>query len=68
LTPSTNRIISMNQVNFLQGDATEPVGDVNKAIVHMCNYIGHRGKGSVLAISQKWKASDKGFELGRQFD
>jgi len=36
------------------GDATRPVGDGPKVIVHVCNDVGGWGKGFVLAISKRW--------------
>jgi len=44
----------MGDTKFVNGDATEPVGDGNKIIVHICNDLGGRSKGFVLAISKKW--------------
>lgn len=45
----------MNKIEYKIGDATAPVSDNNKIIVHICNDIGGWGKGFVLAISKKWK-------------
>lgn len=44
----------MNKIQYLIGDATEPIGDGNKIICHVCNDIGVWGAGFVLAISNKW--------------
>lgn len=65
----------MVQINYVEGDATTPIGKGNKIIVHVCNDIGGWGKGFVLAISRRWKApeaayrkwykSQVGFELGK---
>ena len=33
------------QINYLKGDATVPLGDGPKIIVHVCNDIGEWGKG-----------------------
>lgn len=41
-------------INYLIGDATEPVGDGLKIIPHICNDIGAWGAGFVLALSNKW--------------
>ena len=56
------------------GDATQPEGDGNRFIVHICNDIGGWGRGFVVALSNRWKApetayrdwfkSKEGFELG----
>jgi O-acetyl-ADP-ribose deacetylase (regulator of RNase III) len=45
----------MAKIIYLKGDATSPVGDGKKIIVHVCNDIGAWGAGFVLAISKKWK-------------
>ena len=42
-------------INYLNGDATNPTGNGNKIIVHICNDIGGWGKGFVMAISKRWK-------------
>ena len=65
----------MNEINYLKGDATAPIGEGNKIIVHICNDIGGWGKGFVLAISKKWKQPEReyrnwhksqdDFELGK---
>lgn len=65
----------MNSIQYIQGDATAPIGTGPKIIVHICNDIGGWGRGFVLALSGKWKApeqhyrqwylSDKDFELGK---
>jgi len=39
---------------YLKGDATNPISEGNKIIVHGCNDVGGWGKGFVLAISKKW--------------
>ena len=65
----------MESINYIKGDATSPIGNDKKLIVHICNDIGAWGKGFVLAISKKWKepeqkyrewfkSQDK-FELGK---
>jgi O-acetyl-ADP-ribose deacetylase (regulator of RNase III) len=42
-------------IEYKKGDATNPTGDGNKIIVHICNDIGGWGKGFVMALSKKWK-------------
>ena len=44
------------KIEYLKGDATSPVKEGNKIILHICNDIGGWGKGFVMAISKKWKA------------
>jgi len=51
----------MKNINYLKGDATQPIGTENKIIVHICNDIGGWGKGFVLAISKRWKAPEKNY-------
>lgn len=40
--------------NYVVGDATNPVGEGNKIIAHVCNDVGAWGAGFVLAVSNKW--------------
>lgn len=47
------------KIHYVKGDATAPVGEGNKIIVHVCNDIGAWGKGFVMALSGKWKATEK---------
>jgi O-acetyl-ADP-ribose deacetylase (regulator of RNase III) len=42
------------KINYLIGDATNPVGDGTKIIVHVCNDIGGWGRGFVVALSKRW--------------
>lgn len=44
----------MTAIKYLIGDATQPVGDGNKIIAHVCNDIGAWGRGFVLSLSQRW--------------
>lgn len=41
-------------INYLKGDATLPVGNGNKVIVHCCNDIGGWARGFVLSLSARW--------------
>ncbi|MCK7591630.1 Appr-1-p processing protein [Subsaxibacter sp. CAU 1640] len=60
------------QINYLKGDATQPVGQGNKIIVHVCNDVGGWGKGFVMAISKRWKEPEKNYREwashGNDFD
>ena len=49
----------MESINYIKGDATTPIGNDKKLIVHICNDIGRWGKGFVLAISNKWKKPEQ---------
>ncbi len=46
-------------IQYIKGDATNPIGNNTKIIVHICNDIGGWGKGFVLAISNRWQAPEK---------
>lgn len=41
-------------INYVIGDATNPLGDGPKIIVHVCNDIGGWGRGFVVALSKRW--------------
>jgi len=41
-------------ITYLAGDATKPIGEGTKIIVHCVNNIGAWGAGFVLAISRRW--------------
>jgi len=41
-------------INYIKGDATNPISTGNRIIVHICNDIGGWGKGFVMAISKRW--------------
>jgi len=45
----------MNEIIYLNGDATNPIGSGKKIICHICNDIGAWGAGFVLALSKRWK-------------
>ena len=47
------------EIKYLKGDATCPIGDGKKIIVHICNNKGIWGAGFVLAISKKWKNPER---------
>ncbi len=49
-------------IKYIQGDATNPLGDNHKVIVHICNDLGKWGKGFVLAISKKWKLPETSYK------
>ena len=42
------------QLNYIVGDATNPIGDDKKMIIHCCNDIGGWGSGFVVSLSRKW--------------
>ena len=46
-------------IEYLIGDATQPISDKTNIIVHICNDVGGWGMGFVLAISRKWKKPEE---------
>ena len=46
-------------INYVTGDATNPMGDGHKIITHVCNDIGGWGRGFVVALSNKWSQPEK---------
>jgi O-acetyl-ADP-ribose deacetylase (regulator of RNase III) len=46
--------MSLSNITYVKGDATNPVGEGMKIIVHICNNKGGWGAGFVLALSKKW--------------
>ncbi|MDF0606009.1 macro domain-containing protein [Neisseriaceae bacterium TC5R-5] len=49
-------------IRYVTGDATSPMGDGHKVIVHICNDLGKWGKGFVLAVSKKWPQPEKQYK------
>lgn len=63
---------------YTKGDATQPTGDGDRIICHICNDVGGWGRGFVLALSRRWpepeaayrawyakrESGDSGFGLG----
>lgn len=49
------------EINYIKGDATNPLINGNKIIVHVCNDIGGWGKGFVMAISKRWKKPETAY-------
>jgi O-acetyl-ADP-ribose deacetylase (regulator of RNase III) len=49
----------VKSIRYVTGDATAPVGDGPKVIVHVCNDLGKWGKGFVLAISRRWNEPER---------
>lgn len=44
----------MALITYMTGDATQPLGNAPKAIVHIVNDVGLWGRGFVLAVSRRW--------------
>jgi O-acetyl-ADP-ribose deacetylase (regulator of RNase III) len=51
-----------SEIFYMTGDATAPVGEGQKLIVHVCNDIGAWGAGFVLALSKRWKEPEKSYK------
>lgn len=49
----------MISIKFVRGDATNPIGDGRKYLMHICNDVGGWGKGFVLALSKKWSQPEQ---------
>jgi len=54
-------LLRKQMIHYLEGDATEPVGDGNKIIAHVCNDAGGWGAGFVTAISKKWDEPERAY-------
>jgi len=46
-------------IKYIIGDATQPVGEGEKLILHCCNDVGGWGRGFVLSLSKRWKEPEK---------
>ncbi len=49
------------EINYLTGDATQPIGKGNKVIAHISNSKGAWASGFVMAISERWSAPEKAY-------
>jgi O-acetyl-ADP-ribose deacetylase (regulator of RNase III) len=41
-------------IQYLKGDATRPIGEGSKCLIHICNTAGGWGAGFVIALSKRW--------------
>lgn len=48
-------------IQYISGDATEPIGSGVKIIAHVCNDVGAWGKGFVTSLSSKWSQPEEAF-------
>ncbi|MFA5207456.1 MAG: Appr-1-p processing protein [Candidatus Paceibacterota bacterium] len=46
-------------IKYVIGDATNPIGEGEKYILHCCNDKNKWGAGFVLALSKRWKKPEK---------
>lgn len=51
----------MTSIQYVKGDATNPLGGGTKIICHCCNDVGKWGKGFVLALSKKWPEPEEAY-------
>lgn len=58
-SPYINDMKNSKEIKYIKGDATNPIGEGRKYIVHICNDIGGWGRGFVLALSNKWAEPEK---------
>lgn len=54
-------------INYVEGDATHPIGGGNKIIVHICNDVGAWGAGFVVALSKRWPEPEAMFRTWSRF-
>ena len=47
------------KITYVIGDATHPIGEGEKYIIHVCNDVGGFGAGFVLSLSKRWKEPEK---------
>jgi O-acetyl-ADP-ribose deacetylase (regulator of RNase III) len=46
-------------ITYKTGDATNPLAEGPKIIVHVCNDVGGWGRGFVVAISERWPEPER---------
>ena len=59
--------MNYSQIRYLKGDATQPVGEGQKIIVHVCNNIGAWGAGFVMALSNRWKEPEQKYRSSKMY-
>lgn len=52
----------MNLINYVIGDATDPKGDGEKIIIHVCNDLHIWGSGFVMSLSAKCNQPEKAYK------
>ena len=55
-------------INYVIGDATQPIGEGPKIIVHVCNDIGGWGRGFVVALSKRWPEPEQNYRAWHRGD
>jgi O-acetyl-ADP-ribose deacetylase (regulator of RNase III) len=51
-------------IEYIAGDATQPIGDGVKIIPHICNNVGLWGAGFVLSLSSRWSQPEAAYRAG----
>jgi len=49
------------QLQYLTGDATQPVGGGHKLIIHVCNDVGAWGRGFTTSLNYRWPVVEMAF-------
>jgi O-acetyl-ADP-ribose deacetylase (regulator of RNase III) len=49
------------KINYIKGDATQPIGSGVKVITHVCNSVGGWGAGFVVALSRRWPQPESSY-------
>lgn len=49
-------------IKYMTGDATRPMGEGRKMIIHVVNDVGAWGAGFVLALSKRWDLPEKEYK------
>lgn len=57
----------MNVIQYITGDATEPIGDDPKIIAHVCNDVGAWGAGFVRAVSARWSEPERHYRALKNY-
>lgn len=57
----------MIEINYVTGDATNPIGEGNKIVPHVCNNENKWGAGFVLALSKKWKQPEIAYRMQKDY-
>jgi len=48
-------------LNYINGDATKPIGTGNRIITHCCNDLGFWNAGFVKALSRRWSEPERAY-------
>lgn len=51
----------MANIRYIKGDATQPIGDGKKLIIHICNDLGLWGKGFVVPLGKKYPKAKRNY-------